>query len=167
MPTEQNQATVLAVYSGFNTQDWTGLLDLVTEDFELEDVALGVSWHGKEGWREWLAAWAVSMPDAMTRVELDHCPRRSDRHRAHRRRNAYRPLANTGGNHPGDGQDAATALRRGVRNARWQDQDHARLLGYGDVDAAAWTHVNRTTDLELKSLGRASTILVDLSFNKR
>ena len=69
MSNEQNQATVLAVYSGFNAQDWAGLLDLVTEDFELEDVALGVSWHGKEGWREWLAAWAVSMPDAMTRVD--------------------------------------------------------------------------------------------------
>ena len=35
MSTEQNEATVLAVYSGFNAQDWTGLLDLVTEDFEL------------------------------------------------------------------------------------------------------------------------------------
>ena len=69
MSNEQNQATVFAVYSGFNAQDWTGLLDLVTEDFELEDVALGMSWHGKEGWREWLAAWAVSMPDAMTRVD--------------------------------------------------------------------------------------------------
>ena len=69
MSNEQNQATVLAVYSGFNAQDWAGLLDLVTEDFELEDVALGVAWHGKEGWREWLAAWAVSMPDAMTRVD--------------------------------------------------------------------------------------------------
>ena len=69
MSNEQNQATVLAVYFGFNAQDWAGLLDLVTEDFELEDVALGVSWHGKEGWREWLAAWAVSMPDAMTRVD--------------------------------------------------------------------------------------------------
>ena len=69
MSNEQNQATVLAVYSGFNAQDWAGLLDLVTEDFELEDVALGVSWHGKEGWREWLVAWAVSMPDAMTRVD--------------------------------------------------------------------------------------------------
>ena len=69
MSTEQNEATVLAVYSGFNAQDWTGLLDLVTEDFELEDVALGMSWQGKEGWREWLAAWAVSLPDAMTRVD--------------------------------------------------------------------------------------------------
>lgn len=69
MSTEQNEATVLAVYSGFNAQDWTGLLDLVTEDFELEDVALGMSWHGKEGWREWLAAWTVSLPDAMTHVD--------------------------------------------------------------------------------------------------
>ena len=60
---EQNVATVRAVYDGFNTGDVPLLLSLVTEDFELVDVALGISWHGLQGWREWLQHWAISMPD--------------------------------------------------------------------------------------------------------
>ena len=69
MSLEQNLATVRAVYDGFNTGDVPLLLSLVTDDFELVDVALGISWHGKQGWGEWLQNWATSMPDA--KVHLD------------------------------------------------------------------------------------------------
>lgn len=69
MSIEQNISTVRAVYDGFNTRNSTMLLDLVTEDFELVDVALSLSWHGKKGWNEWLQNWAVSLPDAQVHLE--------------------------------------------------------------------------------------------------
>ena len=69
MSNEQALATVRAVYDGFNTGDVPLLLSLVTDDFELVDVALGLSWHGRQGWGEWLQNWATSMPDA--RIRLD------------------------------------------------------------------------------------------------
>ncbi len=69
MSLEQNLATVRAVYDGFNTGDVPLLLSLITDDFELQDIALGMSWHGRQGWGEWLQNWATSMPDA--KVHLD------------------------------------------------------------------------------------------------
>lgn len=66
---EQNLATVRFVYEGFNTGNVPLLLSLVTEDFELADVALGISWHGRQGWGEWLQNWATSMPDAQVHLE--------------------------------------------------------------------------------------------------
>jgi steroid delta-isomerase-like uncharacterized protein len=69
MSLEQNTTTVRAVYEGFNSGNVPMLLDLVTDDFELADIALGMSWHGKQGWADWLQNWAVSMPDAKTRVD--------------------------------------------------------------------------------------------------
>jgi steroid delta-isomerase-like uncharacterized protein len=69
MSLEQNLATVRAVYQGFNTGDIPLLSSLVTEDFELIDIALGMSWHGQQGWLEWLQNWSVSIPDAKTRVD--------------------------------------------------------------------------------------------------
>lgn len=64
MSLDQNIATVRAVYDGFNTHNVSLLLSLVTDDFELVDVALGMSWHGPQGWGEWLQNWTTSMPDA-------------------------------------------------------------------------------------------------------
>jgi steroid delta-isomerase-like uncharacterized protein len=69
MTNQQAQATVRAVYDGFNAGDVPTLLTLVTDDFELVDVALGMSWHGRQGWGEWLQNWATSLPDA--RIHLD------------------------------------------------------------------------------------------------
>ena len=68
MSLEQDIQTVKNVYEYFNTHNAEGLMGLVTDDFELEDVALGYTWKGKEGWGEWLQNWAVSLPDAMTVV---------------------------------------------------------------------------------------------------
>ncbi len=69
MSNEQNFTTVRGVYEGFNTGNVPLLLSLITDDFELIDVALGLSWHGKQGWGEWLQNWATSMPDAQTRID--------------------------------------------------------------------------------------------------
>ena len=76
MSLDQNIATVRAVYAGFNTGNVPLLLSLVTEDFELEDVALGMSWHGPQGWSEWLQNWATSMPDA--HIQLDSITAQGD-----------------------------------------------------------------------------------------
>jgi steroid delta-isomerase-like uncharacterized protein len=69
MSDEQNIQTIRSVYEMFNSRDTTGLMGLVTDDFELIDVALGLTWTGKPGWQEWLSNWAVSIPDAMTRMD--------------------------------------------------------------------------------------------------
>ena len=69
MSNEQALVTVRSVYDAFNTGDVPTLLSLVTDDFELVDVALGMSWHGRAGWGEWLQNWATSLPDA--RIRLD------------------------------------------------------------------------------------------------
>jgi steroid delta-isomerase-like uncharacterized protein len=69
MALDRNVATVRSVYAGFNTGDVPLLMSLVTDDFELIDVALGMSWHGSQGWGEWLQNWATSMPDAQTQID--------------------------------------------------------------------------------------------------
>lgn len=69
MSTERNVATVRAVYDGFNKADVPSLMSLVTDDFELVDMALGMSWHGPQGWGEWLGIWATSMPDAAVHLQ--------------------------------------------------------------------------------------------------
>lgn len=76
MSFEQNIATVKSVYEGFNTGNVPLLLSLVTDDFELVDVALGMSWQGQQGWGEWLQNWATSMPDAQ--VHLDSLTAQGD-----------------------------------------------------------------------------------------
>lgn len=69
MSREKSIQTVRSVYEMFNNKDMNGLLGLVTDDFELIDMALGMTWRGKAGWKEWLEAWAVSLPDAKTRLD--------------------------------------------------------------------------------------------------
>lgn len=76
MANQQALATVRAVYDCFNSGDVSTLLTLVTDDFELVDVALGLSWHGRQGWGEWLQIWATSMPDA--RIRLDSITAQDD-----------------------------------------------------------------------------------------
>lgn len=69
MSKEQSLATVRAVYDAFNAGDVPTLLGLVADDFELVDVALGMTWRGQQGWGEWLQNWATSMPDAHIRLD--------------------------------------------------------------------------------------------------
>ena len=76
MSLEQNLATVRSVYDGFNTGNVPLLLSLITDDFELVDVALGMSWHGPQGWGEWIQNWATSMPDA--KIHLDSITAQGD-----------------------------------------------------------------------------------------
>src|SRR4051812_16087931 len=77
MALDQNVATVRSVYDCFNTGNVDLLMSLVTDDFELIDVALGQSWHGPQGWGEWLQNWAASMSDA--KIQLDSLTAQGDR----------------------------------------------------------------------------------------
>lgn len=69
MSLEADIQTVKRVYEYFNTKNADGLMSLVTDDFELVDIALGITWKGKQGWGEWLQNWAVSLPDALTELK--------------------------------------------------------------------------------------------------
>lgn len=69
MSNEQALATVRLLYDAFNSGDVPTLLNLVSDDFELVDIALGMSWHGRQGWGEWLQNWVTSMPNAQIRLD--------------------------------------------------------------------------------------------------
>jgi len=61
---------VMQLYERFNERDLDGVLALLTDDFVLEDVALGLRFDGPDGFREWLAPFLSAMPDASTEVTL-------------------------------------------------------------------------------------------------
>ncbi|HVU14883.1 MAG TPA: nuclear transport factor 2 family protein [Phototrophicaceae bacterium] len=69
MSLEQNIQTVRSLYDYFNQKDMAGLMSIVSDDFVLNDIALGMTWRGKQGWGEWLGIWAVSLPDAQVHVD--------------------------------------------------------------------------------------------------
>ena len=69
MSLEQDIQTVRSLYDYFNQRNMEGLMSIVSDDFELNDIALGMSWKGKQGWGEWLGIWAVSLPDAQVHVK--------------------------------------------------------------------------------------------------
>ncbi|MEO8392821.1 MAG: ester cyclase [Chloroflexota bacterium] len=64
MSLEQDVQKVRLVYDYFNAHNSEGLMSLVTDDFELVDMALGMTWKRKKGWGEWLQMWVTAMPDA-------------------------------------------------------------------------------------------------------
>jgi steroid delta-isomerase-like uncharacterized protein len=68
MSAEDNAAVVRRVYTTFNDHDLDAAAALVTDDFELVDVATGLTYHGSAGFREWLAPWLAAVPDARTEV---------------------------------------------------------------------------------------------------
>ena len=63
-----NSDVVRSVYENFNSRNIQAVLDIVTEDSQLIDMALGMTWQGKAGWKEWLEGWATTAPDAQTEV---------------------------------------------------------------------------------------------------
>ena len=64
MSLEQDVQTVRNVYEYFNAHKSDELMALIRDDFELVDMAFGVTRKGKRGWSEWLQTWVVAMPDA-------------------------------------------------------------------------------------------------------
>src|SRR4030088_2058250 len=68
MPVEDNKAVVQAIYDHFNRHDLDRTVTLVTPDFELIDFAMGQTFHGPDGFRQWLQGHLTPLPDA--RVEV-------------------------------------------------------------------------------------------------
>ena len=56
------------VYDAFNEHDVDRWLDNVTDDHRLEDVALGITFEGKDGLRAWAENWLRAAPDAKTEL---------------------------------------------------------------------------------------------------
>lgn len=56
------------VYDAFNEHDLDRWLGAVTDDHRLEDVALGITFEGKDGLRQWAETWFAAAPDAKTEV---------------------------------------------------------------------------------------------------
>lgn len=69
MSVEPNIAAIHALYEGFNTGNVPLILNQLTEDSELVDMAMGMSWNGQQGWGEWLQIWATAMPDAQIHLK--------------------------------------------------------------------------------------------------
>ncbi len=59
---------VQALYDRFNERDLEGMAETVTEDFVLEDLALGLRFEGREGLMQWLDGFLTAMPDSSTEV---------------------------------------------------------------------------------------------------
>jgi steroid delta-isomerase-like uncharacterized protein len=68
MTAEDNAAVVRTVYTAFNDHDLDAVVALVTDDFELVDVATGQTYQGPAGCRAWLEPWLTAVPNARTEV---------------------------------------------------------------------------------------------------
>lgn len=60
---------VRALFDAFNDGDLDRAAGTVTEDFELLDLAMGLSLHGREGLRDWLQMFRTALPDARTEIQ--------------------------------------------------------------------------------------------------
>jgi steroid delta-isomerase-like uncharacterized protein len=68
MSSEANAAVVRKLFEAFNEGDLDGAAALVTEDFELVDIAQGTTFEGPEGLRRWLGTFKSALPDGRTEL---------------------------------------------------------------------------------------------------
>ena len=68
MSAESNRAVVQVIYDAFNQGDVDAAAAVVTDDFELVDLAAGQTMRGPAGFRQWLLGFRTFAPDA--RVEV-------------------------------------------------------------------------------------------------
>jgi steroid delta-isomerase-like uncharacterized protein len=61
-------AVVRSLFERFNEGDLDAAATLVTDDFELIDVADGRTFKGPGGLREWLGVFRTALPDARTEI---------------------------------------------------------------------------------------------------
>lgn len=63
-----NTAVVRSLFEAFNDGDLDRAAGLVSDDFELVDVATGLTFQGPEGCRAWLQTFLTALPDARTEI---------------------------------------------------------------------------------------------------
>jgi steroid delta-isomerase-like uncharacterized protein len=67
--TRDNAAIVRDLFDAFNSHDLDRAATMVTEDFELVDLAArGQTFRGPEGLREWFQTFLTALPDARTEL---------------------------------------------------------------------------------------------------
>jgi steroid delta-isomerase-like uncharacterized protein len=64
MSTEDQVAVIRTLFDAFNARDFDRCVALVTEDFELVDVATGLTFHGAGGLLQWFQGFLTAFPDA-------------------------------------------------------------------------------------------------------
>ena len=68
MSAENHAVVIRSLFNAFNEGDVGRGAALVTQDFELIDVAIGQTFHGPDGLRQWLQSFLTAGPDAKTRI---------------------------------------------------------------------------------------------------
>lgn len=68
MSVERNIAAVQSIYTAFNRGDIAALFAALAPDFTLVDVPTGQTYHGPEGFMQWVRPFAMAAPDSKTEV---------------------------------------------------------------------------------------------------
>ena len=63
-----NAAVIKALFDAFNKGDLSGAASLVTQDFELVDVAAGFTLHGPDGLLQWFQGFLTAGPHAKAEI---------------------------------------------------------------------------------------------------
>jgi steroid delta-isomerase-like uncharacterized protein len=63
MSAEEHATTIRSMFEAFNTHDLDRAMTLVTDDFELIDLAAGLTLRGPEGLRQWFQGFLRAFPD--------------------------------------------------------------------------------------------------------
>lgn len=64
MSAEDHVAVIRTLFDAFNARDFDRCAALVSEDFELVDVAAGLTLHGPNGLLQWFQGFLTAFPDA-------------------------------------------------------------------------------------------------------
>lgn len=65
---QDERAVIRSLFDAFNEGDLDRAVGVVTDDFELVDVAAGQTFHGPDGCRRWLEIFRTALPDARTEL---------------------------------------------------------------------------------------------------
>jgi len=68
MASQDNARLARELYEAFNDQDFDRALEMATEDVEVVDVASGQTFHGWEGFRQFMEGWKTMAPDGQVEV---------------------------------------------------------------------------------------------------
>jgi steroid delta-isomerase-like uncharacterized protein len=65
---ENANVVIQSLFDYFNEREFEHAATLVTEDFELEDLAFGMTLHGPAGLIQWFQGFATAGPDAKAQL---------------------------------------------------------------------------------------------------
>src|SRR3954462_12142980 len=68
MSVEENIAVVRSIYDAFNARDIEKVFAALSPDLELNDVTTGQTFHGPEGFMQWVQPFAAASPETTATV---------------------------------------------------------------------------------------------------